>query len=99
MTRKTRKHWYTIVVFVVDKWAFETNSSVPPLTKTLVTIDEVQEGFLSGRMKTTATSINETWVQRLTNNVVFQIRWTIDARPSKFPYYRIIQLFWKTLLL
>ena len=87
------------MVFVVNKWAFETNSSALTQTKILVTMDQVQEAFLSGWMETTTTNINEAFVQRLTNNVVFQIGWTSDASPGKILHYRISPLVGKTLLL
>ena len=87
------------MVFTVDKWASETKTSVSPLTKVLVTIDQIQEALLGGTMKTTTTSINEMLVQRLTNNVVFQIRRTLDAGPGKFSHYCISPLVWETLLL
>ena len=84
---------------MVDKWAFETNSFVLPLTKSLVTVDQIQEVLLSSRMKTTATSINEMWVQCLTDNVVFQMGLTSSVSPGKILHYCISPFVWKTLLL
>ena len=84
---------------MVHNWSFETNSSVLPLTKILVTVDQIQEALLSSRIETTVTSINETWIQCLTNNEVFQIGWTIDLSTGKFSHYRIRLFGGKTLLL
>ena len=50
-------------------------------------------------MKTTVISINETWVQCLTNNIVFQIEGTSNASPGEFTHHRISSLVGKTLLL
>ena len=84
---------------MVDKRALETKSSALPLTKILVPIDQIQEALLSGSIKTTVTSIDETWVQRLANNVVFQIRRTLDTNPDKLSHYRISSFVQETLLL
>ena len=84
---------------MVDKRAFETNSSDLHLKKILVTINQCQRSLLSGWMKATVTSSNETWVERLTNNVVFQFRRTLDSSPNELAHYGVGPLVGKTLLL
>ena len=75
------------------------NSFVPLLPKILFTLDQSQEDLLSSWVKTTAASINKTWVKSVTNNAVFQVGETFDTSPGEFTHHCISPFLEETLLL
>ena len=84
---------------MVDKRTFETNIFVPPLLKILVADNEGQESLLSGWMKTTITRVLETRVERLINNVVFQIKGAVDTSTDEFTHHYVSPFVGRALLL
>ena len=69
--------------FAVDKKGTGTNTDTPPFSKIFVSVDQVQEALLCRWMNTTKTGVNETWVQLLVNDKIFQFRRGYDTYPGK----------------
>ena len=95
MTVTSGTYKYIILEFAVDTKGSGTNTSAPPLTKILVSIDQVEETLLSGLMETTLTGIFKTWVECLVNDIIFQFGRVFDSCPCKLLHHCVGHLFGK----